>query len=333
MYLQNNDQSAPTPTSNQIQPNNISENDGEEVNLLWYLLVIWRKKWLILTVFFIILLGFGIKISMMPPIFESTTLIKIGEINAAKIETTGNIKAVFSEAALLKKIASDLKLSGDINLANISDKFEISEDNSNKSDLLIITGTGESPDVAVKVVETVSSILLERHNKLFESAKKIQDIEIDLLGRAREKTMQDIQLIKNEIVQHDQEIIYYQKEVDKRSKIESDGQGRITESYLNLLKNAKIDKQIKVNTIKNLEYELSNYDTTLFKKKYELNKNTYMTTVESVLIAPQFKIGPNRKKLAIQSGLIALFASLISSFVVEFVGNCGKKIAALKNNH
>lgn len=330
MFLQNNDQSALTPTNNQIPPTDTSKN-SDEINVLWYLLIVWRRKWLVLSVFFIILLGFGIKISMMSPIFKTTALIKIGKIRNEKIEENGNIKAFFSETVVLEKIAVSLNLAEDINTASVAKMFTISEDNINKSEFLVISGNGETPSDALKVVQVVSEHLLGRHSVLFDNAKHIIDIEIDLLNRGREKTKQDIQLMKSEITQLDQEIKYYQSEVDKRSKIESDGQGRIVESYLDLLKDAKTNKQDKLTTIKNLEYDLMNFDITVLKLKYELGKDTYFTKVETAPVLPQFKIGPKRKQLAIQSGIVAIFVSLITSFVVEYLAHC-KKNYSYKSN-
>jgi len=270
---------------------------------------------------------------MMPPVFQSEALIKIGIIYNEKIETINDVKSVFENPKTLKQIADNLKLPPDTKIGTLLKTFAIDNDNINKSSFLIISGTGESALEAMKIVQAVTDILLERHQQIYSSTKKILDLEIELLMRNQEKAKQDLQMIKKEIIQLDQDIKFYENEINKRSNIESEGQGRIAESYIGLLSDTKSTRREKNIELKNMEFALANFDATLLKKKHELDNGTYMTVIELPPTIPMSKIGPKRRQLAIESGIIALFASLIFAFIVEFISYSRKKTKNKMNCH
>ncbi len=201
----------------------------DEIDLRDYINIILKKKISIIAIFLIAIIVAGVVSVILPKTFEATAIIKIGkvqekvlenEVQKKVLENIDEINAVFSHQITLDKINQKLELLPEEKIT--SENFKISF--IGESNLLEIKGFAETPEKALAVVNMVSEVLLERHQKLFVSVQENLDAEIARLN-------------------HD--IAQYETEINTRLNTQFEAQGLITQGYINLLFKTKEQKVLK----------------------------------------------------------------------------------------
>ena len=123
---------------------------------------------------------------------------------------------------------------------------------------------------------------------------------------------------QEELAHVDSDIKYYESEIKKRDHASSEAQGRIVESYINLLAGAKANKDAKLIEIENLKQALINFDAKFQQKDFEKKYQTKPTTIEINASLPQTKIAPNRKQNITLATILAIFLAVLYAFITEF---------------
>jgi len=288
--------------------------DEFEIDLKDYLQVIRKRKNGILIIFLVVVITTAIISFTMPKTYLASAFIKIGKIKEQKLETLSDLKTVFEQESVLKELAKKINLPPGEKI----DKKLLNFEQAKEGELIKVSGKGKTPEEALKLTEKALEIIIDRHEKFFEKAKKVLDFEIETIKKQKEKTRKDIEQLEEEIKRLEGEIANYEKEVKLRSNAYSEGQGLIAQSYIYLLAQAKNQKEEKEKQILNLKQEINNLDLTLQEKEYE---NVYLirnTTIEIPAILPEEPIAPNKKINLTISAILGVFLGIFWAFGREY---------------
>lgn len=291
----------------------------QEDGLIEYFKIMWRRKISILIIFFLITAAALIYNLLALKTFEAHAFLKIGQYNGKPITTLAEMKTLYYSVEYLKKIAQLLNLSDKINVLNIAAKFDINADDKNKTEMILIKGRGRTPEDALKIVDSVIEIIIQQDKEKFQLFEDKSKLDLELLKREQEQTKRDIAQTQQYLSQINSDIKIYQKEIDKRSNVYSEGQGRIVESYINLLSNAKTLRQNKLAEIAQLQLKFTNYDNVFFQYNFEKTLNTGMTEIKIASTLPISHISPNRKQNMKILSFIAIIIAILYAFTAEFI--------------
>jgi len=148
----------------------VTSREDEEIELMDYLVVLWKRKWLVMVGTFICLVTAGIVAFNMTKIYEVSTSINVGRIEGRFVEEGSIISERVKSISLRKEIAQKLSLP----LEGISgeDFFKVST-KGNKDTLTVEIKRGTAkPDQAIKILEIVDENLLQGHQSKIEKARK-----------------------------------------------------------------------------------------------------------------------------------------------------------------
>lgn len=307
---------------NQENKSSYPEHYEEEIDLRDYINVLMKRKKEIGAIFLIAVIVAAIISLLIPPTYEATNLVELGKIKERPIENTADIKTIFERKTVLKELGAKLNLPSDLNVESVAKIFSIENATQNlpnsESKFLEIKGRSDTPEKAVEVSNVVANLLVERHNKIFTEAKKTFESELETIIKNKEKTEKDIERIKADIARLDTDIKKYEQEIAKRDNIQTEGQGRIAESYINLLAAVKNQKESKNAQILELEQQLVSLNQSIQQKEYEGAYQTKPTKIEIAATPPETRIAPKRKQNVMIAGIIGLFIGVFYAFTAEY---------------
>ncbi len=298
--------------------------DEDEIDLRDYINVILKRKWQIAIIFGIAVVVAGVISFSMPLTFEASNLVEIGSIKKIQLQNIDDIKSVFRRETVLQqirtKLQEPLKITETTTTNDISKMFDIQNgnNNSNSSVFIKIDGKAQTPEEAVEVVNAVTGILLTYHNNIFAEAEKTFNTELDTIVKSKEKTEKDIERITTDISRLNEDISKYEVEINKRAEASTEGQGRIAESYINLLAELKDQKENKEAQLLSLGQKIVTLDQSIQNKEYERFYETKSTEVEVPATPPEKRIAPNRKQNVIIAGILGIFIGVLYAFATEY---------------
>lgn len=299
-------------------------NEGPEIDLRDYVNVLLKRKWGILAIFLIAAVVAAIISLILPQTFEATALVEIGQIKEQKLENLESINAVLFRETTLKELTSELDFLSQIPLDSVAKKFSLEE--VKNSNFIKIKGRGATPEIAAKMAEAVAEILVSRHQKLFSEAEKTTGIEIETINKAQEQVTKNIAETEKNISRLKEDIKRYEQEINKRTNVNSEGQGRIAESYINLLATIKNQEESKEAQILDLEQQLNSLNQSLQQKEYEKTYQTKPTSLEAPAFPPETRISPKRKQNVMIAGVLGLFIGILWAFGAEYFSKNKLKI-------
>jgi len=309
------------------QPSQAEEN--LEIDLWDYLHLLNKRKKGIIGIFLVVVIvAVLVNLYILSETYEAKSLVKVGLFRGENIESLEDIKLIFSSDNTLKEIAQRLDLPEGTNLSRgVANIFDLQAGDG--SGFLHVKGRGETPEKALMVVNVVDEILLARHDGLFEQAGKTFEAELTTLQKDREKVGSDIEQLEQTIIPRlEEDIKFYDKEIRARANVTSYAQGRLIETYANLLSEAKSQKEDKEHQILELKQKLVVIDQALQQKEFEKAYETRSTNVEVPPVLPDTKIGPPRRRNVMIAGVFALFVGILWAFVAEYWRNKQRKIVA-----
>ncbi|MDD5173082.1 MAG: Wzz/FepE/Etk N-terminal domain-containing protein [Patescibacteria group bacterium] len=294
-------------------------HEEDEIDLRDYINVLLKRKRIIGAIFLVAVIAAVVISLLMTPVYEATNLIEIGKIKNETIETFDDIKAVFSRPAILKEVHNKLGLPKNVNVESVVGKFTLEKENeTNASKFIKVSGRAETPEKSVEVANVVTQILLDRHQQLFSEAERMFEIEMESINKNKEKTDKDIVQVQKDIVRLEQDVKIYEQRINQKDNAQSDAQGRIAESYINLLATVKNQKENKEYQLLNLEQQLVNLDQQIQEKEYEKAYQTKTTEVEIPATPPETRISPKRKQNVMIAGVLGLFVGILYAFGAEY---------------
>jgi len=298
--------------------------DEDEIDLRDYINVLLKRKWQVAIIFGVAVVIAGIISFSMPLTFEASNLVEIGSIKKIQLQNTNDIKSVFKRETVLQqirtKLQEPLELTDGTTTGAISEMFNIKEEesNGNQSVFIEISGRAQKPEKAVEVVRAVTDILLTYHGNIFVGAEKTFNTEMETIIKNKEKTQKDITKTTNDVVRLNADVLKYEAEIKKRDNAYTEGQGRIAESYINLLADVKDQREDKETQLLSLEQKLITLDQSIQAKEYEKVYETKPTEVEVPAIPPETRIAPNRKQNVIIAGILGIFVGILYAFAAEY---------------
>lgn len=323
-------QNRPHHSDSSIEPEELKEEkhsehhlDEDEIDLRDYINVLLKRKWQIAIIFGIAVIVAGVISFSMPLTFQASNLVEIGSIKGQQLQNLNDIKSVFARGTVLQQIRTKLRepleLAEKTTTSAIAEMFDIKEGLDNgTSDFIKINGRAQTPEKAVEVVNAVTDILLTYHRNIFAEAKKTFNAELETIVKSKEKTNKDIEKVTTNISRLNEDISRYETEINKRADISSEGQGRIAESYINLLAEVKGQRESKEAQLLNLEQSLIVLDQSIQAKEYERFYETKPTEVEVPSIPPETRIAPKRKQNVIIAGILGIFIGVLYAFAAEY---------------
>ncbi len=301
----------------------------EEIDLRDYLRVIKQRKKGIIIIF-IIMVGLGIVISLlMPHIYESTVLLKIGLLNKVPLENVISIKTILQQKDTLSEIAQLLGITDQQKILGLTKYFDI--DAIKNTDLFEIKGRGKTPAESVKITNSVKNVLLTHQQEIFTKGR--EGLELDV--RQIEQKIKENQIYIDESdarlvsLQLDQSEL--KQKISQLENTQSEAQSRITAAYidsLNYIKEQVINEQ---NNSKSLKTQTLNLEKSLQNRQFDATYNTIMTQVINQPYLPQQRISPKRAQNVLIAAVLGLFIAILWAFIAEYFSQ-NQQIQADKRN-
>lgn len=160
----------------------MSTND-DEINLIDYIKVVIKRKWLILGITLTAVLIAGIASIVSPKNYEVSTTLQIGN-------TTDILESTAQVAEKIKSNAYKNLLEEKLNIENLPEIKTETPQNTNFVSIIIET---DNPEQAKQILDEINSLILLEHQEIFnkresqikENIKEIQD-ELTLLETKKE---------------------------------------------------------------------------------------------------------------------------------------------------
>jgi len=298
--------------------------DEDEIDLRDYINVLLKRKWQVAIIFGVAVVLASIISFSMPLTFEASNLVEIGSIKKVQLQNINDIKSVFNRETVLQqirtKLQEPLELADGTTTGAIAGMFDVKEVESNgsHSSFIEISGRAQEPEKAVEVVGAVTDILLSYHENIFTEAEKTFNAELATIVKSKEKTQKDIEKTTADIARLNADVSKYEAEIEKRADVNTEGQGRIAESYINLLAGSKNQRESKEAQLLSLEQNLIVLDQSIQAKEYERFYETRPTEIEVPAVAPETRISPNRKQNVIIAGILGIFIGVLYAFAAEY---------------
>ena len=318
------------------------QQEYEEIDLMDYVKVILKRKWLILAVFFGAAIVAGVFSFLMPKVYKIDTSLEVGQIAGEAVEVPGQV---------VEKIKSD------VYGVFVREKLQIPEEKypkikiENPKDTNLITLVIESakPPESKNILEAINNLILAEHQEKIKTKKELigQDIKttedkIKLVESDIEKTKnkiepinEDIKRIENKIANAEEEkenleakvdalqkVLPYQQDpgtqfalFDTKEKLANKKQ-EIENLYLtiNSLKRSKEDLDVQINSIKT-SIESLNARINALKASLDEIKPTQVIKSPTVSEKP---VKPNKKLNIIIAGILGLFVGVFLAFSQEW---------------
>lgn len=200
----------------------MSTLQGEEINLMDYVKVIWKRKLLILSFFGIGIGGIlGLSIAFLPRIYQIDTILEIGMVGEELVQTPSQ---------LVNKIKGDVY--GILVRAQlgISEKEypRIEVENPKDTQLVKLTIKSVSADKAQKVLEELNNFVVGEHEEqlkqkreIIENTIRINENKIALVESDIEKVSSRMKINESDITKTKNKIIFSESDIERvKNKIE-----------------------------------------------------------------------------------------------------------------
>jgi len=158
----------------------------EEIDLMDYLKVILKRKWLIFEVFLVAVIIAGVFSFISPKVYQVNTVLEIGKIDSELLE---------QPAQLIEKIKGDVYKSFIQEKLNVSEEKypQIKAENPKDTSLIKIEIESERPELAKNILTEINNLILKEHQEQFEKRKSkieenIKEIQNKLALLEKEKS-------------------------------------------------------------------------------------------------------------------------------------------------
>jgi capsular polysaccharide biosynthesis protein len=183
----------------------------EEVELIDYLRVIWKWKWLIVLVTFAFILAAGIISWLQPPSYQATLVLKIGQVTTVNengvfqeimIEDPNNVKERLSSKPLLFSIIENKQLKpGSVALRDAEAELVRIEPEEQKSNMLRFSIQAGSPEEVVSLIDLIAEEIIDQHRRKFDEVMKINFLLQEELEKQIASNEEEIRGVKSTLSQ------------------------------------------------------------------------------------------------------------------------------------
>jgi len=314
----------------------------EEIDLMDYVKVLLKRKWLILAVFLGAAIVAGIFSFILPKVYKIDTSLEVGQVAGGVVENPGQVVE---------------KIKGDVYGIFVREKLGIPEEkypkikveNPKGTNLITLVIESAKPPESKNILEEMNNLILEEHQEkikvkkeLIEKDIKTTEDKIKLVESDIEKTKnkiqpinEDIKRIENKIANAEEEkenleakvdalqkILPYQQDpgtqfalFDTKEKLANKKQ-EIENLYLtiNSLRKSKEDLMIQINSLKE-NIENLNAQINALKASLDDIKPTKIVKSPTVSGSP---IKPRIKLNIVIAAVLGLFVGVFLAFFQEW---------------
>lgn len=261
--------------------------EEKEVDLRDYLKMI-KKRWKIILIVFLISTATAAIVSLLlPKTYESRAMVRIGRTRDKLLEEPSSIIEIFKTEPILEKVVEELNIPpAQGKLGELASKIKMRE----KSGLLEIKGRGETPEEALRLVNAAATILLKRHEEIFERAKIILE---EYLASGKER-----------LAEMERDIEILQKKIDELKTTDSEAKATVARGYMESLERSR-------DRYEQLQLELRT-------KKMEESSGSEETQLVIPPTIPEKPMGPKKKQNVMIAGILGLFVGFFCAAIVEY---------------
>ena len=318
------------------------QTEYEEIDLMDYIKVFLKRKWLILAVFLGAAIVAGIYSFTLPKIYKIDTSLEVGQVAGALVEAPAQVVE---------------KIKGDVYGIFVREKLQIPEEkypkikveNPKETNLITLAIESAKPPESKNILEEVNNLILAEHQEKIKTKIDLinQDIKttegkIKLVESDIEKTKNKIKPIDSDIERIENKIVFAQEEknnleakidalqkvlpyqqdpgtqfalFDTKEKLANKKQ-EIENLYLtiNSLRRSKEDLEVQINSLKT-NIESLNAQINALKASLEEIKPTQVIKSPTVSEKP---IKPNKKLNIVIAAVLGLFAGVFLAFFQEW---------------
>lgn len=302
------------------EQNNTPNIDADEIDLMDYVKVILKRKYLIFGIFFLSILCAGIFSFSMPKIYEIDTILEVGGIKDIK---TQEVQLIESPIQLVEKINSD------VYGIEIRNKLEISEaeyakiKTENPKNTNLIQSTIKSFDIekSKNILQEMNLLILAEHQEIIDNKKELLGESIKLLEKNIETYQQNIQRVQNKISFLKQEQIVLENKVSALQKVLIYEQTPGTQFAL--FDNQERLQQ-KKQEIENRYLEISSLDVKIHSFENSVNstlnqiKDIKETKIIKNISVSENPVSPRILLNIIIAGILGMFIAIFLAFLKEW---------------
>ena len=263
--------------------------EEKEVDLRDYINMV-KKRWkIILIIFLVSIVTSGVVSFLLPKTYEASALVRIGKMRDTVLEEPPTVIEVFKTKPILEKVAEELNIPPtQEKLQELASKIKIKT--KGKSGLLEIKGRWETPQEAMRLVNGVTVVLMQRHERIFEQGKLILE---EYLASGKQR-----------LVEMEKEIDMLQKKIEELGATDSEAKAMVTRGYMESLERSR-------DRYEQLQVELR-------EKKMKESYETVSTELVISPTTPEKPIGPKKKQNVLIAGILGLIIGFFCASIVEY---------------
>ena len=318
------------------------QTEYDEIDLMDYVKVLLKRKWLILVMFLGAVIAAGVFSFLMPKIYKIDTSLEIGQIAGGVVEAPGQVVE---------------KIKGDVYGIFVREKLQIPEEkypkikieNPKGTNLITLVIESAKPPESKNILEEVNNLIIAEHQEKIKTKKELieQDIKttedkIKLVESDIEKTKnktrpidEDIERIENKIENANEEkknleakiealekvLVYEQTPgtqfalFDTKEKLANKKQ-EIENLYLtiNSLKRSKEDLEVQINSLKT---NIENLNAQINSLRASLDEIKPTQVIKSPTVSGE-PIKPRPLLNIVIAAVLGLFIGVFLAFFQEW---------------
>jgi capsular polysaccharide biosynthesis protein len=289
------------------------QSELQEINITHIISAISNKKREGILVFCIVCFVGIVLTFILPRTYQTTEILRLAMIDGNQIETVDALKMLFQSETKFNEIADELGLP----LVRVKKSFSV--ESKAGGVFIAIKGRGTSPEEAIRITKLISTKILEREEQLYKPIQEKFDSEMVTLEKDKKSTEQKIAQLEKTREGLQADIAFYQREIAKRVDAQSEGQGRIAETYIKLLSETKRIRDETANELVNFKQHLFVLEENIKQKKFTYVYLSGPSGIEiSALMPEKSFIPPNIVQNIIYSAVLGVFLAIVWVFIRTF---------------
>ena len=271
----------------------------EEVDLMDYLKVVWKWKYLIIIGTVVCAAIAGMVSLSLPRVYETTEVIEIGRIRTTQevegIKTGGeelladvnSVKSVMESEAFMNQVIQTLNL----NESPKSLLERVKVQRVERTNILKVSVQANSPEEAVRIAKAMANLVINDHKDKFNKLMKLQNSYKEDLARDVKKMEEEIAL-----------------RMDTLESISKDPGVNIPAVIL--LQQGLLEARNRLTALKG---KLQSLEISL------TSSNSYNTRVVAEPVIPESPVSPRIKLNILISAVLGFMVFILLSFFLEYI--------------
>jgi len=259
----------------------------EEVDLMDYLKIVWKWKYLIIIGTVVCAAIAGMVSLSLPRVYETTEVIEIGRVVGSSLANVKAVKSIMESESFADEVIHTLNLNE--NPRHLLERIKVQV--TNGTNMLKISVQGKSPEEAVRIARTMANLVINDHKDKFNKLMKLQNSYKEDLARDVKKMEEEIAL-----------------RMDTLESISKDPGVNIPAVIL--LQQGLLEARNRLTALKG---KLQSLEISL------TSSNSYNTRVVAEPVAPRSAISPKVRLNILISAVLGFMVFILLSFFLEYI--------------